>query len=59
MPDTIAANAEHDDVADVVIDALKAALPTVAIRRAAHDEIAIEDEAGCDWILILCQPREP
>lgn len=57
MADSIAARASQEDVLEIVIEVLARALPLAAVRKSGDDEIAIEDEAGKDWTLVLYAPN--
>lgn len=57
--DTIPAGLAVGEFAELLITALQAQFPTVAIRRCTQDGIAIEDEAGHDWELQIHKPERP
>jgi hypothetical protein len=56
--ETIPANSDTWDVVNIIRDALAAQFPTVAIRIASDDALAIEDERGDDWELIIRNPND-
>lgn len=57
--ETIPAGIAVGEFAELIIAALQAQFPTVAIRRFTQDGIAIEDEAGNDWELQIRKPEQP
>jgi hypothetical protein len=52
----IPADIATGELAELLIAALQERFPTVAIRRSSQDTIALEDDAGRDWLLRLRPP---
>lgn len=51
--ETIPGDLATGELAELIIGALQAQFPTVAIRRCSQDGIAIEDDNGEDWLLVI------
>lgn len=50
---TLPGNLSQDEFAEKIIASLSHMLPLNSIRRVSEDEIAIEDDAGRDWKLVI------